>query len=498
MAQEARQLAEDELRSLRLEKQIGEGSYGRVYRAQLSSTGEIYAAKVVDICVEADDGISLRETTAFRTMEQEIHVLRACSSCPQIVQVYGVRIILDAVPARVMVVMELCAHGSVSDILKKLQHGLTEDEIRIVIRETLLALRYLHDDKKIHRDLKAGNILVTNKFWPKLADFGISCQLQNTWARRNTQIGSPYWMAPEVIRGVSYNAKADIWSLGITCIEMAEGQPPYYHIPPTRAMFVISNKPPTGFSNPRQFSDSFVDFLRACLVVDPSARSSAQDLLRLPFAKSDETTSPAAALGASLGPKLVEAPAKQLSEPGQPRGPATPQSSSSWHARLHSGSRSTFQNLGTLQAQTPMVDEFARSQCLPQASITGSPVSHERAMGYALPTAALHSTGAVGTTNLENEELDHAELVRRAKEWVNKTVPMQMFDDDSDGSPCSVTVEPATGAAASSAAPCFDVWDSDEEGVETRMRAEAQPDMDNSSPSGGTPYFMQVLGKKWG
>eukprot|EP00419_Tripos_fusus_P046552 CAMPEP_0172820756 /NCGR_PEP_ID=MMETSP1075-20121228/15475_1 /TAXON_ID=2916 /ORGANISM="Ceratium fusus, Strain PA161109" /LENGTH=496 /DNA_ID=CAMNT_0013661475 /DNA_START=164 /DNA_END=1652 /DNA_ORIENTATION=- len=414
-------------------------------------------------------------------MEQEIQFLRACSSCPQIVQVYGVRIILDAVPARVMVVMELCEHGSVSDILKKLQCGLTEDEIRIIIRETLLALRYLHDDKKIHRDLKAGNILVTNRFWPKLADFGISCQLQNTWARRNTQIGSPYWMAPEVIRGVSYNAKADIWSLGITCIEMAEGQPPYYHIPPTRAMFVISTKPPTGFSNPRQFSDYFVDFLRDCLVVDPSARSSAQDLLRLPFAQSDATTSPAAALGASLGPKLAEAPAQQMSEPGQPRGPATPQSSGSWHGRLRSGSRSTFPNLGTLQAQTPMVDAFARSQCLPQASASVPPVSHEQTRG---------------ATNLDNEEPDHAELVRRAKEWVNRTVPMQMFDDDSDDSPCSVAEGPATGDAAGSAAPGFDVWDSDEEGVETRMRAEAQPDTGNSQ-SGGTPYFMQVLGKQW-
>ncbi|CAE6969200.1 STK4 [Symbiodinium sp. CCMP2456] len=84
------------------------------------------------------------------------------------------------------------------------------------------------------------------RFQPKLADFGISCQLQNTWARRNTQIGSPYWMAPEVIKGEAYNATADIWSLGITCIEMADCHPPYYHIPPTRAMFVISTKPPSG------------------------------------------------------------------------------------------------------------------------------------------------------------------------------------------------------------------------------------------------------------
>merc|ERR1719281_220698 len=126
------------------------------------------------------------------------------------------------------------------------------------MHEVLIGLKYLHDGKKIHRDVKAGNILITKAFRPKLADFGISCQLQNTWAKRNTQIGSPYWMAPEVIKGVAYNAKADIWSLGITCIEMAEAQPPYFHIPPMRAMFVISNKPPAGLTNTDAFSKDFV------------------------------------------------------------------------------------------------------------------------------------------------------------------------------------------------------------------------------------------------
>eukprot|EP00971_Amphidinium_carterae_P210408 4174851-Amphidinium_carterae.1 len=142
--------------------------------------------------------------------------------------------------------MELCDHGSVCDILRKLQEGLTDAEIRIIVREALHGLKYLHSKKMIHRDVKAGNILVTKHFQAKLADFGISCQLQNTLGRRNTKIGSPYWMAPEVIKeGVSYNAKADVWSLGITCVEMAEGQPPYFYFPPLRAMFVISNKPQT-------------------------------------------------------------------------------------------------------------------------------------------------------------------------------------------------------------------------------------------------------------
>merc|ERR1719330_789233 len=165
-------------------------------------------------------------------MQQEISVLRDCTSCPQIVQVHGMDV-TTSFPTRLTVVMELCDHGSVSDILRRVPGGLTEAEIRIIIRETILGLKYLHDDKKIHRDVKAGNILLTKRFNPKLADFGISCELQNTCAKRETQIGSPYWMAPEVIRaGFGYNTRADIWSLGITCVEMAEMQPPYYHITP--------------------------------------------------------------------------------------------------------------------------------------------------------------------------------------------------------------------------------------------------------------------------
>ena len=238
------------------------------------------------MCVEPDEspGANVKESPAFQTMEQEISVLRECAQCPQIVQVYGVDVALGSSPTRLMIVMELCELGSVSDILRRLQDGLREAEIRAVVREVLLGLRYLHEGKKIHRDVKGGNILVTKSFSPKLADFGISCQLQNTWARRNTKIGSPYWMAPEVIRGLSYNAKADIWSLGITCVEMAEGQPPYYHIPPTRAMFVINHKPPAGLSDPARASDDFTKFVSLCLTVNAEVRPSADDLLQQPFA----------------------------------------------------------------------------------------------------------------------------------------------------------------------------------------------------------------------
>lgn len=447
-------LSQAEIRSLQLDVLIGEGSYGQVHRARLPSTGGIYAVKVVDVCVGDDTRKNPRESSAYRTMEQEVEMLKSCAGCPQIVQIFGVNV-RNASPMRLMVVMELCDHGSVSDILRKLQSGLTEAEIRVIVREVLLGLKYLHDDKKIHRDVKAGNILITKDFWPKLADFGISCQLQNTWARRNTQIGSPYWMAPEVIKGVAYNAKADIWSMGITCIEMAEGQPPYYHIPPTRAMFVISTKPPVGLTDPGIFSKEFADFVSSCLTVDPSARHSADELLRGPFAGAAPDESAAKALGGSLGPRMAEAPL-----PGVARGPATPTSrrDGTWHRG------------GTLPRP-------ASGQGLSSLVKGGT-------LGSNGGTLVRRWQEPAAADDEEDAEAEKEEMRRRAREWVNRMVPMQTVEDDVDS--------PKRRSRGG-----FDVWDSDEEGVATRIRAEAQPEAGAGAPQGGTPFFMQVLGKQW-
>jgi serine/threonine protein kinase len=126
----------------------------------------------------------------------------------------------------------------------------------------------------------------------KLADFGVSGQLADTMAKKHTVIGTPFWMAPEVIQEVGYNNRADIWSLGITCIEMAEGKPPYSNVHPMRAIFMIPSRPPPTLTEPAKWSASFNEFVTVCLTKDPKARPSATELLEHPFVKDVESSEP--------------------------------------------------------------------------------------------------------------------------------------------------------------------------------------------------------------
>ncbi|KAM6340547.1 serine/threonine-protein kinase 4 isoform 6-T7 [Alca torda] len=184
------------------------------------------------------------------------------------------------------IVMEYCGAGSVSDIIRLRNKTLTEEEIATIVQSTLKGLEYLHFMRKIHRDIKAGNILLNTEGHAKLADFGVAGQLTDTMAKRNTVIGTPFWMAPEVIQEIGYNCVADIWSLGITAIEMAEGKPPYADIHPMRAIFMIPTNPPPTFRKPELWSDNFTDFVKQCLVKSPEQRATATQLLQHPFVKS--------------------------------------------------------------------------------------------------------------------------------------------------------------------------------------------------------------------
>ncbi|XP_060775263.1 serine/threonine-protein kinase 4-like [Neoarius graeffei] len=256
-----------------LEK-LGEGSYGSVFKAHYKETGEIVAIKQVP--VESD----------LQEIIKEISIMQQCNS-PHVVRYYGSYF----KNSDLWIVMEYCGAGSVSDIIRLRNKTLTEDEIAAIVQSTLKGLEYLHFMRKIHRDIKAGNILLNSEGQAKLADFGVAGQLTDTMAKRNTVIGTPFWMAPEVIQEIGYNCVADIWSLGITAIEMAEGKPPYADIHPMRAIFMIPTSPPPTFRNPDQWSEPFRDFVFQCLTKSPEQRATATQLLQHPFIKSAKSNS---------------------------------------------------------------------------------------------------------------------------------------------------------------------------------------------------------------
>uniref|UniRef100_A0A4W4G4Y4 Serine/threonine-protein kinase 3 n=1 Tax=Electrophorus electricus TaxID=8005 RepID=A0A4W4G4Y4_ELEEL len=248
-----------------LEK-LGEGSYGSVFKAIHKESGQVVAIKQVP--VESD----------LQEIIKEISIMQQCDS-PYVVKYYGSYF----KNTDLWIVMEYCGAGSVSDIIRLRNKTLTEDEIATILKSTLKGLEYLHFMRKIHRDIKAGNILLNTEGHAKLADFGVAGQLTDTMAKRNTVIGTPFWMAPEVIQEIGYNCVADIWSLGITSIEMAEGKPPYADIHPMRAIFMIPTNPPPTFRKPELWSDDFTDFVKKCLVKNPEQRATATQLLQHPF-----------------------------------------------------------------------------------------------------------------------------------------------------------------------------------------------------------------------
>ncbi|VDK72158.1 unnamed protein product [Litomosoides sigmodontis] len=245
---------------------LGEGSYGSVHKAIHKETGHVLAVKKVPV------------DTDLQEIIKEISIMQQCDS-KYVVKYYGSYF----KNSDLWIVMEYCGAGSVSDIMRIRKKTLDEAEIGAVIRDVLKGLRYLHDLKKIHRDIKAGNILLNAEGHGKLADFGVAGQLTDTMAKRNTVIGTPFWMAPEVIQEIGYDTKADIWSLGITAMEMAEGRPPHADIHPMRAIFMIPTKPPPTLEREADWSSDFVDFVGQCLIKNPDDRKSAHDLLEHPF-----------------------------------------------------------------------------------------------------------------------------------------------------------------------------------------------------------------------
>ncbi|PRP84427.1 hypothetical protein PROFUN_08107 [Planoprotostelium fungivorum] len=278
--QEGESQQKDLTQEFELVEKLGSGSYGVVWRAIHQKTKTVSAIKIVPVENDLED------------LFHEISMMKACKS-PYIINYFGSY--FRPGENELWIVMEMCGAGSVSDLMKVTDKTLTEEQIAVVLRDALKGLAYLHDLRKIHRDIKAGNILLNNKGQGKLADFGVSGQLSDTMAKRNTVIGTPFWMAPEVIQEIGYDVKADIWSLGITGIEMADGKPPHANIHPMRVIFMIPSKPPPKLAEPDKWSKDFNDFLSLCLMKNPDQRPTANELLQSTFlvnAKASSTMLP--------------------------------------------------------------------------------------------------------------------------------------------------------------------------------------------------------------
>ncbi|KAM3856993.1 mitogen-activated protein kinase kinase kinase kinase 4-like isoform 6-T6 [Diretmus argenteus] len=282
----AKSLVDIDLASLRdpagifeLVEVVGNGTYGQVYKGRHVKTGQLAAIKVMDVTEDEEEEIKL-----------EINMLKKYSHHRNIATYYGA-FIKKSPPGhddQLWLVMEFCGAGSITDLVKNTKgNQLKEDWIAYISREILRGLAHLHAHHVIHRDIKGQNVLLTENAEVKLVDFGVSAQLDRTVGRRNTFIGTPYWMAPEVIAcdenpDATYDYRSDLWSCGITAIEMAEGAPPLCDMHPMRALFLIPRNPPPRLKS-KKWSKKFFSFIEGCLVKNYTQRPPTDQLLKHPF-----------------------------------------------------------------------------------------------------------------------------------------------------------------------------------------------------------------------
>lgn len=262
---------------------VGRGSEGSVWRALCIPIKKDVAIKIIDL--------ERMPTTAIEDLQQQIHTMYSCSMHPHVVRYYTSFVHGQSL----WCVMKYLSGGSCSDVMRfGHERGLDEAAIKIILKDTLKALDYFHANGHIHRDIKAGNIVISETGTVQIADFGVSGSVIEQL--RTTLCGSPCWMAPEVMKRAwpqnkpeaGYDSSVDIWSLGITALELAKGRPPLSEYAPSRVFSMVVNNPPPSLDDPKEkkkFSSSFKDFISLCLQKDPSKRPSASALLKHKFFK---------------------------------------------------------------------------------------------------------------------------------------------------------------------------------------------------------------------
>jgi serine/threonine protein kinase len=251
-------------------KKLGSGASGVVYSAKDKASGRTLALKIA----------SMGDEAIMKELTNEI-ALQSLSKHPNIVEC--VDAFKNSTDQTVCMVLELMVGGCLTDLVSP-QFPMVERHMAYVCKSMLMGMAYLHRQYRLHRDIKSDNVLVNYDGEVKLADFGFAINLTSEESKRTSVVGTPYWMAPELIRGQKYDSKVDIWSLGITLIEMAEGEPPLLKEPALRALLMITINPPPRLKS-SMWSPAIAHFLSRCLEPAPEKRSTAEQLLMHPFIK---------------------------------------------------------------------------------------------------------------------------------------------------------------------------------------------------------------------
>ena len=260
---------------------IGNGGFGKVYKAVHKSSNQIFAIKILDYtkgCNNDKKNISFN----FKSILQETSLMRLINKSNYIIKYYGSYYSHQS--NTIWLILEYCSSGSAVDLMLSMGRTLSEVEIATIMEMVLKGLMHIHKINLIHRDIKGANILLSEDGYAKLGDFGVGIQLTDEEFRTSKK-GSPYWMSPQVILNRNYDTKTDIWSLGITCLELAEGEPPYGDLKPEEVMEKIAKNPPKAgdIIDVKEHTEDFINFVNLCLEIDPNKRPSADSLLKDPF-----------------------------------------------------------------------------------------------------------------------------------------------------------------------------------------------------------------------
>ena len=269
---------------------IGHGAFGYVYRAIHNSSKKIYAIKIINYFKENINFLENKShinniNFCYQTVQQETSLMKKVSSSNFILKYYGSY--FSRKTNSLWLIIEYCSYGSTIDLMLAMNRLYTEIEVATIIKMVLQGLIIIHDKKLIHRDIKGANILLSEDGYAKLGDFGVGTKLLLKENYRTSIKGSPYWMSPQVIQKENYDSKTDIWSLGITCIELTQGEPPFSDLNPNEVMDFIGNKKfifdDFFLKKKSNYSKEFIHFVSKCLEINPEKRSSAKELIKHEF-----------------------------------------------------------------------------------------------------------------------------------------------------------------------------------------------------------------------